>query len=228
MKGLCGQLTGQSIKASKDRYVKSICNEHLTKILSSSSNLNCNKPFWHYIKSQKKDQTRISSLKTTNGVATTPAEKAEVLNNAFHSVFTTSSLPTLPVSTHPSLPEISIAEHGIFTLLSQIDLHKACGPDNIPAWVLQELAQDSTPMITHLSKQSLDIGELPLEWKTDYVTLIFKKDKRSDSSNYWLVSLTSILRKKFGHILVSQIINHLETYQILCPNQFTFRVKHSC
>ena len=221
-------------KSIQGQVRQSIRNEHqnyITKILSSSSNLNGNKPFWHYIKSQKKDQTGISSLQTANGVATTPAEKAEVLNNAFHSVFTTedlSSLPTMPVSTHPSLPEISITEHGVFTLLSQIDPHKACGPDNIPARVLQVLAQDLTPMITHLFKQSLDIGELPPEWKTAYVTSIFKKDKRSDPSNYRPVSLTSILCKTFEHILVSQIMNHLETHQILCPNQFGFRAEHSC
>ena len=74
-----------------------------------------------------------------------------------------SSLPTLPVPTHPPLPEISITEHGVFTLLSQIDPHKAWGPDNIPAQVLQQLAQELTLMITHLFKQSLDISELPLE-----------------------------------------------------------------
>ena len=84
----------------------------------------------------------------------------------------------MPVSTHLSLPEISITEHGVFTLLSQIDPHKACGLDNIPARVLQELAQDLTPMITHLFKQSLDIRELPPEWKTAYVIPIFKKDKK--------------------------------------------------
>ena len=83
----------------------------------------------------------------------------------------------MPVSTHSSLPEISITEHGVFTLLSQIDPHKACEPDNIPARVLQELAQDLTPMITHLFKQSLDIGELPLEWNTAYVTPILRKTK---------------------------------------------------
>ena len=83
-------------------------------------------------------------------------------------------------------------------------------------------------MITHLFKQSLDIGKLPPEWKTAYVTPIFKKDKRSDPSNYRPVSLTSILCKTFEHILVSQIMNHLETHQILCPNQFGFRAEHSC
>ena len=74
------------------------------------------------------------------------------------------------VSTDQSLLEISITEHGVFTLLSQIDPYKACGPDDIPAWVLQELAQKLTPMITDLFKQSLYISELPLEWKSVYVT----------------------------------------------------------
>lgn len=58
----------------------------------------------------RKIKLKFSSLQTSNGVATTPAEKAEVLNNTFQSVFMTedlSSLPTLPVSTHPSLPEIT-------------------------------------------------------------------------------------------------------------------------
>ena len=66
-----------------------------------------------------------------------------------------SSLPTLPVSTHPSLPELALL-HMAFLLylrLTQKDPLKACGPDSIPAQVLRELAQDLTPMITHLFKQ---------------------------------------------------------------------------
>ena len=97
-----------------------------------------------------------------------------------------------------------------------------------PAQVLQELAQELTPMITHLFKVSLDTSELPPEWKTAYATPLFKKDERSDPSNYWPISLISILCKIFEHTLVSQIANYLETYQILCPNQFGFRTKHSC
>ena len=124
--------------------------------------------------------------------------------------------------------KVPVHVHQYIWFISQIDPHKACGPDNIPALVLQELAQKLTPMITHLFKQSLDSSELPLEWKSAYVTPLFKKDKRSNPSNYRPVSLTCILCKTFEHILVSQIMNHLETYQILCPNQFGFRIKHSC
>ena len=146
-------------------------------------------------------------------------------------MFTTedsSLLVKLAPSSYPSLPEINITEHGVFTLLSQIDPYKANGPDNIPARVLHELAHELSPMITHFFKQSLDTGELPPEWKSAYVSPIFKKDKRADPANYRPVSLTSILCKTFEHILVSQIMKHLDDHQILCPNQFGFRAKHSC
>ena len=77
---------------------------------------------------------------------------------------------------------------------------------------MQELAQELIPIITHLFKQSLDINELPLEWKSAYVTPIFMKDKKSDPSNCRPVSLTYILCEAFDHILVNQIIiiNHIE------------------
>ena len=106
--------------------------------------------------------------------------------------------------------------------------YKANGPDNIPARVLHESVHELSPMITHFFKQSLDTGELPPEWKSAYVSPIFKKDKRADPANYRPVSLTSILCKTFEHILVSQITKHLEDHQILCPNEFGFRAKHSC
>ena len=94
------------------------------------------------------------------------------MNNTFKSVFTTEDLGplALPESTYPT------SEQGVFALLSQIDPHKACGPDNIPAKVLYELAQELTPMITHLFKQlqSVDASELPPEWKSACVTPVFK------------------------------------------------------
>ena len=121
-------------------------NNYLTNILNSNSNLKGNKPFWKFIKSQRRDHTGISALETPDGTATTPASKAEALNRTFQSVFTVedlTSLLTLPEAIHPSIEEITITEPGVFALLSRTDPHKAGGPDNIPAQVL-------TPMLTHL------------------------------------------------------------------------------
>jgi len=126
------------------------------------------------------------------------------------------------------MQEICITESGVFSILSQLDPHKAGGPDNIPARVLKELAYDLTPILTHLFQQSLDTGELPQDWKSAFITPIFKKGKRSDPLNYRPISLTSIICKSLEHILVSQIMKHLETNNIICRNQFGFRSGHSC
>ena len=83
-------------------------------------------------------------------------------------------------------------------------------------------------MITHLFKQSLDTSELPPDWKTSYATPTFKKDKRIDLSDYRSISSTFILCKSFKHILVIQIMKHLEIHKMLCPNQLRFRTKHWC
>ena len=134
-----------------------------------------------YIKSCKKDQAGISSLQTPDGIAATPLEKAEALNNTFKSVFTPhdfSPLPTMPTSTYPTLPEIDITEHGVFSLLSQIDPYKACGPDSIPARVLKELALELSPMITHLLKQFLVTSKLQPEWKSAYVAPVYLRKIR--------------------------------------------------
>ena len=85
-------------------------------------------------------------------------------------------------------------------------------------------------MLTHLFKQSLDVGELPQEWKSAFITPIFKKGKISNLSNYHSVSLNSIICKTIEHmyILFSEIMKHLEANNIICNNQYGFRNKHSC
>ena len=126
---------------------------------------------------------------------------------------------------HPIMQDIHIAETGVHNILSQLDPHKAGGPDGVPARVLKELAFDLAPILTHIYQQSLNTGALPEEWKSAFIIPVFKKDKRSDPLNYHPIS---IVCKIFEHIVASQITNHSETNNILCSNQFGFRTGHSC
>ena len=175
------------------------------------------------IKSLRQERIGISALETPEGTVTSATSKAEALNKAFKSVFTIENLnflPSLLDLTHPTMQDIHITKPGVHNILSQLDPHKAGGPDGIPARVLKELASDLTPILTHLYQQSLNTGALPEEWKSAFITPVFKKGKRSDS----LYKLCKI----FKHIVASQITNHLETNSILCSNQFGFRTGHLC
>jgi len=93
---------------------------------------------------------------------------------------------------------------------------------------LKSTATEIAPILTHLFQQSLESGILPAAWKHAYVSPIFKKGSKADPKNYRPVSLTSLISKVMEHILVSQIMKHLQSYNILSEVQYGFRPSHSC
>ena len=74
---------------------------------------------------------------------------------------------------------------------------------------------------------SLQIGDVPRDWKNASVHAIFKKGDRSLASNYRPISLTSVSCKIMEHIIFSHIMSHQE-FKILSDIQHGFRKYHSC
>lgn len=160
-----------------------------------------------------------------------PKEKAEILNQQFSSVFHTESLGNLPdlgQSTYPGVNNIKVTEKGVLKLLQNLNPNKASGPDNISARFLKAMATSVSPILTIIFQSSLDQGKVPDDWKTAYVTPLFKKGDKSRASNYRPVSLTSICCKTLEHIVHSHVINHLERNNILSDQQHGFRKSRSC
>ena len=144
------------------------------------------------------------------------------------SVFTneqTASLLDLGPAVHPEVPNFSISVEGIEELLTNLKPFIATGPDNIPAYLLKEEANELAPAIPLLFEASLYQGEIPLSWKTADVSPIFKKGDRHRPENYRPISLTSIIYKILEHVVHKQIISHLDTNGLLTDRQFGFRKK---
>ena len=112
-------------------------------------------------------------------------------------------------------------------MLNDIDLFKATGPDSFPPKLLKELSNNLTPCLTLLFRASLHQSALPEDWKTTLVTPLFKRGNRSDPSDYFPISLTSVCCKVLEHIIYSNIASHLESYNVLSSSQFGFRAMHS-
>ena len=96
------------------------------------------------------------------------------------------------------MPEININLNGILKLLSNLQPHKAAGPDEIRPIVLRELRTEIAPIIQLIFEKSLFTGKLPSDWTRANVSPIFKK---GDPSNYRPISLTCILCKVMEHII---------------------------
>ena len=139
-----------------------------------------------------------------------------------------STIPDKGPSLHPSLPAFEITEQGVYNILTDCDPSESPGPDSIHPLVLKTTTAEISPMLTHIFKQSLETGTVPSQWKHAYVSPIFKKGQKSDPKNYRPISLTSVICKSMEHIIVSQIMKHLEDQNILSDRQFGFRSKHSC
>ena len=69
--------------------------DHINGIITQEGD-KARKGFWRYVKQFKKDNTGITVLKKDGRSATSPQQKAEMLNAQFSSVFTEEDTENLP------------------------------------------------------------------------------------------------------------------------------------
>ena len=112
------------------------------------------------------------------------------------------------------MPDIQIKEKGVQKLLKELNSHKATGPDEVPSRILKIGAEELAPALVKLYKYSIDIGEVPQEWRDANVVPIFKK--------------TSVVCKVLEHIVHSSIMSHFDRWNILSDSQHGFRKRSSC
>ena len=188
--------------------------------------------FYRYINSQRKDTQGIPPLKKKNGsgIAQSDFEKAEEFNGQFTDVFTKTVHNQVPLldRSAPFMDEIVVTKEGVTKLLKGLNPSKALGPDELHPRVLKELAKELGPVFAHLFQQSINTGEIPKEWSLANICPLFKKGDRSLACNYRPVSLTCIPCKLLEHIVCSNIMGHLDQYNLLSDKQHAFRKWHSC
>ncbi|XP_052788794.1 uncharacterized protein LOC128223557 [Mya arenaria] len=189
------------------------------------------KKFWAYIKALRKDSCGIAPLKDKGKLHNEPIDKANILNQQYRSVFTqenNSNTPTPDGDPYPSMNDIEVTPEGVLALLKKLNPNKATGPDMIPSRILKELADQCAPYLSTIFNKCLQSGEVPSIWKTANVSAIFKKGQRFKASNYRPVSLTCICCKLLEHIVVSNVMKHFDSHDILTDSQHGFRRKRSC
>ena len=81
------------------------------------------------------------------------------------------------------------------------------------ARLLKECSEDFPPILTIISYKSLQTGTVPDDWKTTNVSAIFWKGQRYDPANYRPVSLTCLCCKILEHVIVSNVLKHLDWLQ---------------
>ena len=74
------------------------------------------------------------------------------------------------------MESINITTPGIKTLLQNLNIHKASGPDRISTTLLKETAEVTAPILKLIFERSLNTGDVPYDWRIANVTPIYKKE----------------------------------------------------
>ncbi|XP_053402890.1 uncharacterized protein LOC128558090 [Mercenaria mercenaria] len=125
------------------------------------------------------------------------------------------------------MSDIDITVEGVLKMLKDLNPNKAYGPDQLSPRLLKELSLE-TSFLTKVFQNSLRTGIVPEDWKTAIVAPVYKNGPKYKASNYRSISFTCIASKLMEHIMVSNIMHHLDSYNLLTPFQHGFRSKHSC
>ena len=118
----------------------------------------------------------------------------------------------------PLPDDLVCSEDDILNMLSKLLTSKATGSDGISGRMLRETCYPLVSSITRLFNLSLEIGEIPAEWKVAQVCPIPKSSESSNPDNYRPISLLCIVSK----LLERHVRDCLEKKAVLSPNQWGF------
>ena len=219
---ICRNQATKAVRFARKRYEKGVAD-----LVKENP-----KAFWSYVNSKTRMRSGISDLKDENGtMCSGDADKANILNNFFASVFTKegdSAIKDITPKTLDSLHEINVGIDKVKKLLQGLNPTKSCGPDECHPRMLKESAESLSVPIHQLFTKSLQSGVLPRQWKEANVTCIFKKGDKSSPGNYRPVSLTSVLCKTLEKVVREAIMTHLNNNNLLSDCQYGFRQNRGC
>ena len=202
------------------------------KKLTNNLKTNC-KGFYSYLRNKRQLKTGVPTLERNDGSRTSgPAESAEVLAEAFSSVFVhePENLPNVgkPEVRGNLLNDVDISFDKVKHELGTLNCFKSYGPDNIHPKLLKSLADDSSFVnaVVLLFRKCTDSGKLPNIWKSANLSALFKSGSKTDPLNYRPVSLTCILCKVYEKIVRDEILTFVEDK--ISPQQHGFVKGKSC
>ena len=169
-----------------------------------------------------------------------PAKLSNIMNNFFVNKVRNlrSNLPESPGDPLELASSLLSRKSSSFTLravhpdeiskiISNMKSSKSCGNDNIDTYVIKLAKEDLTPVITHLVNLSISNQVFPNLWKCAKVIPLHKKDEVIYPKNYRPVALLPITSKILERAIFLQLVDYLESNDLLHPSHHGFRRKHN-
>ena len=170
---------------------------------------------YRYIKEIKSPDRLPSVMHYRDKQVQTDTDKANLFNNWFASVYNiaTQLLESDElVNTEPRIITSSIhfSVRDIVKILSNLNVNKSRGPDNIPNIFLKKCAESLAPSIYLLLRTAANKHKFPSAWKDATIVPLFKKGDKSCVEMYRPVALLCTISKVYERILYDAIYAHVK------------------
>ena len=182
--------------------------------------------FWAHVKSTSKSCRIPEIVRYKNEISSNTITKANMFNNFFYSQFSEPSTYDIEISLEQDEEYIDFSTTRISQLLSDINVNKTCGPDNIPGIVLKHCSTRISAPLSRLFHSIYNTGIVPNEWKKANVVPIHKKGDKGDITNYRPISLTCIVAKIMERIIQDELL--IRTRHLMNEHQHGFLANKSC
>ena len=100
-----------------------------------------------------------------------------------------------------SFASLTISAIEVQARLSELNVEKSMGPDQIPACVLKNCKHELATPLALLFNKSIEESALPQDWRDADVLPILKSGNKLECNNYRPISLTSIVVKVLEQII---------------------------
>ena len=164
-----------------------------------------------YISSLKKGDQLPPCVYLNSLSATTDADKADLFNSYFHSVYSPASTCHTPpdIFVSPNITEVQISIHDTFKVLTELDPSKSMGTDGIGPALLKHCATPLCTPLCHLFSVSLHTARIPSDWKVHKITPVFKSGNKNSVQNYRPISLLSSVSKVLEKLIYDKVLDFL-------------------
>ena len=118
-------------------------------------------------------------------------------------------------------------QSSIEKLIDGMKTDVAVGNDDISARIIKDAKETIAPVLTKILNLSYDKNIFPTSMKIAKIKAIHKKEDYNDFSNYRPISILPALSKIFERSATNQLIDFLETNNIINSNQHAYRKAHN-
>ena len=192
------------------------------------------------IKSKGNDGENNFAIKSENDMITNESDLAEHFNNYFVNVASNLKEPIVnseferlntfvqskvPNDVEFKIPSINVGFVRIF--LSNLNVNKSTGLDNIGPKILKISANIIAPSLVYIINKSICTGSFPNIWKEAKIKPLFKSGDNDDINNYRPISILPTISKLIEKWVDINFSLFLNNFNLLHKSQSGFRAKHS-